>query len=199
MQYEQLLHSVMVSEKNSKDHPLLKYITDMEKNQKLPKNLIGDPERLQQVAFNIISNAIQHTNEGSIVVYVSFDKLSSKVVFIVKDEGRGIKKEDQRTIFQCLSTTPSKYDQNNFRLSDGNQIGLGLFVSKQIVMSYGGQLDFFSNQEEGSTFIFSFECEVNTDQEMIRIQVQEMEASSEESEVDLNDISPRPPTVAVEQ
>ena len=38
-------------------------------------------------------------------------------------------------------------------------------MSKQIVMSYGGELDFISTEEGGSIFIFSFDCEVNRDYE----------------------------------
>ena len=47
--------------------------------------MIGDPERMQQVALNIIQNAIQYSFDGTIVVYVSFDKEQNKLVFVVKD------------------------------------------------------------------------------------------------------------------
>ena len=67
------------------DHPLLKYITDLKKNRMLPQFVIGDPDRIQQVALNIISNAIKFSFKGTIIVYVSFDKIESKIVFIVKD------------------------------------------------------------------------------------------------------------------
>jgi len=72
------------------------------------------------VALNIIQNAIQYSIVGRIVVYVSFDKTQSKIVFIVKDQGVGIIKEDQNTIFQLLSTMPKNYDKKQFTFSDGN-------------------------------------------------------------------------------
>jgi signal transduction histidine kinase len=51
------------------------------------------------VALNIIQNAIQYSFNGSIIVYVSFDKVSGNLIFVVQDQGKGIKKEDQTTIF----------------------------------------------------------------------------------------------------
>ena len=44
-------------------------------------------------------------------------------------------------------------------LSDGTQMGLGLFISKQIVTKFNGSLDFVSKYEQGSTFFFSFDLE----------------------------------------
>ena len=167
VQYDQLMHSVLASNQTMEQHPLLNYIPKMEVNKKLPKNLIGDPERLQQVALNIIQNAIQYSFDGNIIVYVSFDKTESKIIFVVKDQGVGIRSEDQKTIFQLLSSMPKTYDKKNFRLNDGKQIGLGLFISKQIVLNFGGQLDFISTEETGATFIFTLDVEVNEYEEMI--------------------------------
>ena len=62
---------------------------------------------------------------------------------------------------------PKTYDKKNFRLTDGKQIGLGLFISKQIVLNFGGQLDFISTEETGATFIFTLDVEVNENEEMI--------------------------------
>lgn len=48
-------------------------------------------------------------------------------------------------------------------LSDGKKMGLGLYISKQIVMKFGGDIDFVSEQHKGSTFIFSMELEYDED------------------------------------
>ena len=44
-------------------------------------------------------------------------------------------------------------------LSDGKQMGLGLFISKLIVMKFHGDIDFISAHKKGSTFIFSMDLE----------------------------------------
>ena len=45
-------------------------------------------------------------------------------------------------------------------MSDGSQIGLGLFITKQIVEMFGGSIDFFSEHKKGSIFIFTFDVEL---------------------------------------
>ena len=87
---------------------------------------------------------------------------------MVKDNGVGIKKEDQKAIFHLLKKVPKSYDKKQFRLSDGSQMGMGLFISKQISMNFGGNLDFISTDQVGSTFIFTMDVEVdNRDPESI--------------------------------
>ena len=70
-----------------------------------------------------------------------------------------------------MSSKPKTYDKKKFELVDGKQIGLGLFISKQIVMNFGGQLDFISTPETGATFIFTMELEVNENEQQIMSQV----------------------------
>ena len=79
---------------------------------------------------------------------------------IVKDEGTGINPEDQKTIFQVLSNQ----DQKQMLLSDGKQMGLGLYVSKQIVKNFNGDIDFISNNKKGTMFIFSMDMEFDQEE-----------------------------------
>lgn len=88
-------------------------------------------------------------------VQVRFDDQNSKLVIIVNDSGRGIKNEDQDAIFKILSENQSEM------LSEKNQMGLDLFISKQIVMKFDGDIDFVSAPNKGSTFIFTFDMEVD--------------------------------------
>lgn len=46
-------------------------------------------------------------------------------------------------------------------MSEGNQMGLGLFISKQIVVNFQGDLDFISTWRKGSTFLFTFRLDVD--------------------------------------
>ena len=80
---------------------------------------------------------------------------------MINDQGMGIPENDQYTIFNVLST---EKDQKQMLLSDGSQMGLGLFISKQIVTKFNGSLDFVSKYEIGSTFFFSFDLESDNEQ-----------------------------------
>ena len=133
-------------------------------NKNLPKKVIGDPDRLIQVAINIIGNAIQNTyNSGKIVVFVHYDFQLQKIIFIVNDNGTGITDVDQRTIYNFLGTMPKTYNKNSVMLRDGQSIGLGLFLCKQITMQFQGDLELVSRWQIGSTFIFSMKLECNDD------------------------------------
>lgn len=57
----------------------------------LPKHLIGDHKRIQQVAANLIFNAIQSTrNFGHVDVFVAYDHEDEKILFAISDNGRGM-------------------------------------------------------------------------------------------------------------
>ena len=57
--------------------------------------MIGDPDRFQQVAINIIQNAISNTYQnGKVSVFVNYDKMKQKIVVTVNDNGKGIKEID---------------------------------------------------------------------------------------------------------
>ena len=155
----------------------------------LPTYIFGDSDRLEQVAINIIENSIINSYDGSkVIVYVNFDKENSKIVFIVKNTGIGINKDDQQQIFQMLRPQPSKdllpqQQYNNIHLCDGNQMGLGLYIAKQIVMNFDGNIDFYSKELQGSTFVFSFKVEIgDIDIEQIEI-ARVLEASNSRSSI----------------
>ena len=58
----------------------------------LPKKVIGDPDRLIQLALNIISNSITNTYAGGLVkVFIHYNYDTEKIMFIVNDNGIGIK------------------------------------------------------------------------------------------------------------
>ena len=86
---QSLLNEVLNSNSGDefkKTHPLLIYLSEFKNlNHLLPKHLIGDPERVQQVAINIIQNAIDNTEHGKIDVHVSYDWTKQQIIFIVND------------------------------------------------------------------------------------------------------------------
>ena len=68
----------------------------------MPKNVIGDKQRMQQVALNLIFNAIDNTKKGHVFIYVNYDSKEQQLIFIVQDTGVGIAKEDQKSIFKMF-------------------------------------------------------------------------------------------------
>jgi len=132
-------------------------ITAVEKKLKLeqnidnnvPKVLIGDSLRLNQILLNLVSNAIKFTNSGFIRIVVeseNFSKNQVLVTFQISDSGIGIPKEEQKLIFQSffqVKGTEKKYGGT----------GLGLAITKRLVEMQNGSITLKSNLGEGTTFI----------------------------------------------
>ncbi len=131
-------------------------ITAVEKKLKLEKNiddnvpkiLIGDSLRLNQILLNLVSNAIKFTNSGFVKIVVeseSFSKNQVLVTFQISDSGIGIPKEEQKLIFQSffqVKGTEKKYGGT----------GLGLAITKRLVEMQNGSITLKSNVGEGTTF-----------------------------------------------
>jgi len=124
------------------------------------KTVIGDPTRLTQIIFNLISNAIKFTPSGSVWVNVKCVEDRHNIVnvnFSVKDTGIGIEKESLETIFEpftqeSISTT---------RQYGGT--GLGLAIVKRLLELQGLHMEVQSTIGEGSEFSFSMEFPVSTE------------------------------------
>ncbi|MCT2537000.1 AAA family ATPase [Aquibacillus koreensis] len=118
-----------------------------------------DVIRLEQVMTNIITNAIKHTSEGTIEVTLKFNE-KKEMIIGVKDEGVGIPKSEVDFVFDRFYTKGSKEKKK------GN--GLGLAISKEIVMLHQGNVWVESNEGEGAAFYFSlpmFDVEWTVDED----------------------------------
>nr|WP_321409012.1 ATP-binding protein [uncultured Carboxylicivirga sp.] len=125
--------------------------------------LFSDWERLKQVLFNLINNALKFTSSGHVKLCVCektradvakypemFDDFSypeSFFLFRVEDTGIGIKEEDYNTIF----TPFVKIEDRKINYSG---MGLGLSIVKQIIHVLGGEIWLRSELGKGSTFYF---------------------------------------------
>ena len=115
----------------------------------------ADRNRLCQVIQNLLKNAIQFTDEGSITVIVERkkDNINGKgdeILVSIKDTGTGIYPEILPKLFEKFATKST--------IAGGT--GLGLFISKNIIEKHGGRIWATNNDEEnkegmGSTFTFS--------------------------------------------
>lgn len=106
----------------------------------------GDPERLSQLLYILLDNAIKYTpNGGQVQLFLSAEgqQLSIKV----QDTGIGIKPEDYNHIFERFY----RADKSRSRQMGGH--GLGLSIAKWIVETHGGNIQLESEVGKGSTFV----------------------------------------------
>ncbi len=118
----------------------------------VPRGLLGDDMRLQQVLINLGGNAIKFTSQGEVVLRVQAkERTASDVLleFAVRDSGIGIAPDKQAHIFSGFSQAES----NTTRRFGGT--GLGLSISKRLVALLGGELQLQSTLGQGSTFYFA--------------------------------------------
>ncbi|PMK04499.1 response regulator [Vibrio sp. 10N.261.55.A7] len=107
----------------------------------------ADPQRLEQVLYNLIGNAIKFTSEGKIVISANVvdDNLRVQVV----DTGQGIPAEQLEHIFEPLIQAGS--DSSRYRQGTG----LGLSISRQLIELMNGSLYVSSQPMVGTTFSFT--------------------------------------------
>jgi signal transduction histidine kinase len=107
----------------------------------------ADPDRLQQILFNLVGNACKFTEQGHIEISAKAD--GDRVLISVEDTGPGIAPEAQAYIFEAFAQA----DGGAARRYGGT--GLGLAIVKQLVEAHGGEIGVQSTPGFGSTFWFS--------------------------------------------
>ncbi len=105
-----------------------------------------DPDRIQEVVGNFISNAIKYTNEGFVKVVMSQPDPKTVRVEVV-DSGTGIAPEEQTNLFQ-------KFYRVESNVGKTTGTGLGLYISKLLVEKFKGKIGIISDLGKGSTFWF---------------------------------------------
>ena len=126
----------------------------------LPKHVIGDDARLRQVLVNLLSNAIKFTSKGAVRFVVSaraLDTPQHEIVFFVEDTGVGMPRDVMERLFRPFE----QGDSGVARRYGGT--GLGLVISKQIVMAMGGDIHVESHAGKGSTFSFTLRLSESTE------------------------------------
>lgn len=124
----------------------------------LPDSLIGDAMRIKQVMVNLASNAIKFTDKGSVDINIEGNVIAKnlyKIRVTVQDTGIGISEQQKNSIFEAFG----QGDKSVTRIYGGT--GLGLVISQRLVSELRGGIGFDSIENEGSTFWFTFQCELN--------------------------------------
>jgi signal transduction histidine kinase len=128
----------------------------------VPAKVYCDSNRLGQVLYNLLTNAIKFTERGEIVVEVDRDTISPGpaagngetkdsfyLFFTIRDTGIGISQEEQQAMFDRFAQA------NGLGSSSDERAGWGLVISKHLVELMGGTIGIESEPERGSKFWFS--------------------------------------------
>ena len=110
----------------------------------------SDPVRLSHIFQNLLNNAFNFTQEGSIIF--GYQKTATGIEFFVEDTGNGIDESNTEQIFKPFF--------KGKKLTIGNKgFGLGLAISKGLVKLLGGDLQFTSTPNMGTRFFFNIKSE----------------------------------------
>jgi nitrogen-specific signal transduction histidine kinase len=111
----------------------------------------ADPDRVLEILINLMDNALKFTPpDGSIVVKACMVETDPGMIYIsVSDTGRGISADAKALIFERLFQDPDSVDNNR------SGLGLGLYISKELVNLQGGKIWVSSEPGHGSTFTFT--------------------------------------------
>jgi len=123
-----------------------------------PEVMIGDFYKLRQVLFNLVGNSIKFTQQGYVEVRVRIDQIeaeSVRVTMTVKDTGIGISEKDLKVIFEPFN----QLDNTNSRRYDG--VGLGLPITKNLLLKMGSELMMKSQPVVGSESTFAILLGIN--------------------------------------
>lgn len=107
-----------------------------------------DPARVLQVLVNLLSNALKFTPKAG-KVGVQVGRVGDEVRFAVSDTGIGIHADKLETVFERFWQVAQ---------NDRRGAGLGLYISKRIVLAHGGRIWAESKRDAGSTFYFTVPC-----------------------------------------
>lgn len=119
-------------------------------NNSVPKDfppIFADENRVVQILYNLLHNAVKFTNEGE--VQIESEVIKNRAFISVIDTGKGINEDFIQRLF-----VPYEQDVQSGLIDSG--FGLGLNISKQLIELHGGTLDITSALGQGSTFTFSF-------------------------------------------
>ncbi len=134
----------------------------VQRDEQSSSNLLGDPERIQQILVNILSNAIKFSKKGRIGITIKSKELVTGKVEIsasISDEGIGIPEEKISQLFDSFSQA----DTTLSRQFDGT--GIGLSICKSLIELMGGKIWVETELGVGSTFHFQILTEKGSDRE----------------------------------
>jgi len=110
-----------------------------------------DPDKIERILFNLLSNAFKFTGQGGEIVVKLYavdndDKTGKLLKLTISDTGIGISESDKEKIFQRF------YQADNSKTSLNQGSGIGLSIAKEFVQLHGGTIDITGREPHGSVF-----------------------------------------------
>jgi two-component system, sensor histidine kinase len=102
--------------------------------------IVGDPDRVREVLFNLLGNALRYTTSGCITL--SVEAITDTVEFRVEDTGPGIAQEMQEVIWKPFTRATDR----------GDGVGIGLYTVQRLTQAMGGSVGMQSTPGAGSAF-----------------------------------------------
>ncbi|MGN7612067.1 response regulator [Magnetococcales bacterium HHB-1] len=146
------------------EHHRIEILFDVRED--IPRHIIGDELRLEQVLTNLLSNAIKFTEQGHVILTLSLmhkKENNIHIQFRVQDSGIGMSHEQLEGLFQPFTQA----DNSITRRFGGT--GLGLAISHKLVKIMGGNLAVESIPKQGSTFFFTLPFKINVQEQRQKI------------------------------
>ncbi|CAM3666341.1 ATP-binding protein [Flavobacterium chungbukense] len=133
---------------------------NLEIDNSIPDNLMGDPTKLSQIILNLINNALKFTQNGHVNViaklYSQEDEYAT-VYFEIVDTGIGIPEDKLQTVFESFSQGSIEVNRKY------GGTGLGLTIVKKLIELLGGEIKLKSEVGKGSTFTFKLNFKINNE------------------------------------
>jgi len=143
----------------SQDKPIM---FELNINENLPAELIGDELRIKQILNNLLSNAFKFTDTGSVTLSVDFEsgpeENSLLLILSVKDTGYGMTKEHLEKLFDEYS----RFDNTEGITIEGT--GLGLSITRRLIHSMDGDIRVESEYGKGSEFTVRIPQKISSDE-----------------------------------
>lgn len=134
----------------------------LSKDPTVPNCFFGDAKRIEQILINILNNSAKFTSSGEVsldIRLIAREAEKYHLAFTVKDTGIGMSEEQVKNLFEPFTQA----DISINRRFGGT--GLGLSIVKNLVEMMNGQMQVYSTEGEGSTFIIHLSLEIDKENE----------------------------------
>jgi PAS domain S-box-containing protein len=128
----------------------------------LPRFLIGDNRKIQQVLTNVVGNSIKFTDNGTVDINIQCDAVlgnNAELVFHIKDSGIGIPQDKIENLFDSFTQADPSFTRKH------GGVGLGLTISKNLIEMMGGKIWINSREKYGTDLYFRLKLGIDKERE----------------------------------